>query len=109
MQQLSNYQFVAKPIAITDELALLIWEKTAGVQRLIIALWIAAHRVAFERKTDDLQLNDFRAAADTYLSLVQPAVAALCSHDPQRLSRYEDLTPRDNSFWMRFWGEVSHC
>lgn len=109
LQQLSNYQFVAKPIAITDELALLIWEKTAGVQRLIIALWIAAHRVAFERKSDDLQLDDFRVAADTYLSLVQPAVAALCSNDPQRLSRYEDLTPRDNSFWTRFWGEVSHC
>ncbi|MEB5964228.1 AAA family ATPase [Comamonas testosteroni] len=109
LRQLSTYQFVATPVNVTDELAQLIWEKTAGVQRLIIALWIAAHRVAFERKADDLQLDDFRVAADTYLSLVQPAVAALCSNDPQRLSRYEDLTPRDNSFWTRFWGEVSHC
>lgn len=109
LQKLSTYQFVATPVTVTDELAQLIWDKTAGVQRLIIALWIAAHRIAFERKTDDLQLDDFRVAADTYLSLVQPAVAALCSNDPQRLSRYEDLTPRDNTFWMRFWGEVSHC
>ena len=109
LQQLSSYQFVAIPITVTDELAQLIWEKTAGVQRLIIALWIAAHRVAFERKSDDLLLDDFRVAADTYLSLVQPAVAALCSNDPQRLSRYEDLTPRENTFWMKFWGEISHC
>ncbi|WP_407713687.1 AAA family ATPase [Comamonas testosteroni] len=109
LQQLSTYQFVATPITVTDELAQLIWEKTAGVQRLIIALWIAAHRVAFERKTDDLQLDDFRVAADTYLSLVQPAVAALCSNDPQRLSRYEDLMPRENTFWMKFWSDMSHC
>lgn len=109
LQQLSSYQFVGTPLTITDELAQLIWEKTAGVQRLIIALWIAAHRVAFERKSDNLLLEDFRVAADTYLSLVQPAVAALCSNDPQRLSRYEDLTPRENTFWMKFWGEVSHC
>lgn len=109
LQQLSSYQFVATPLTITDELAQLIWEKTAGVQRLIIALWVAAHRVAFERKSDDLQLEDFRVAADTYLSLVQPAVAALCSNDPQRLSRYEDLTPRENTFWMKFWGDISHC
>lgn len=109
LQQLSRYQFVANPLIVSDELAQLIWEKTAGVQRLIIALWIAAHRVAFERKSDDLQLEDFRVAANTYLALVQPAVAALCSNDPQRLSRYEDLTPRENTFWMQFWGKVSHC
>lgn len=108
LAQLSDYQFVAKPIAITDELAQLVWTKTGGVQRLIVALWIAAHRVALERKTDDLRLDDFRDAADSYLSLVQPAVLALCSNDPTRLSRYEDLSPRDNSFWMRFWGDVSH-
>lgn len=109
LHQLSSYQFVATPLSITDELAQLIWEKTAGVQRLIIALWIAAHRVAFERKSDDLQLEDFRVAADTYLALVQPAVAALCSNDPQRLSRYEDLMPREKTFWMKFWGDMSHC
>ena len=108
MQRLSDYQFVAQPLAITDELAQLIWEKTAGVQRLIIALWIAAHRVAFERKNDDLQITDFLTAANTYLSLVQPAVIALCSNDPKRLSRYEDLTPRDNTFWTRFWGDMLH-
>lgn len=108
LQRLSDYQFVAQPLAITDELAQLIWEKTAGVQRLIIALWIAAHRVAFERKNDDLQITDFLTAADTYLSLVQPAVIALCSNDPKRLSRYEDLTPRDNTFWTRFWGNMLH-
>ena len=73
---------------------------------MIIALWIAAHRVAFERTEDDLRLEDFRVAADTYLAPVAPAVAALRSNDPKRMGRYEDLAPRDHGFWSQFWGNL---
>jgi hypothetical protein len=106
LPRLGLYQYVAKPLPVTDELAELIMEKTAGVQRLIIALWVAAHRVAFERKDDDLRLDDFRVAADTYLAPVGPAVNALLSNDPKRMGRYEDLVTRDHSFWAQFWGPV---
>ncbi|WP_047218811.1 AAA family ATPase [Delftia lacustris] len=107
LPRLGNYQYVSHPLPITEELGDLILKKTAGVQRLIIALWIAAHRVAFERNDDDLRLEDFRIAADTYLSPVAPAVAALHSNDPGRLSMYEDLSPQDHSFWTQFWSNVS--
>lgn len=107
LAQLGNYQYVSKTIPIDDALAELIMEKTGGVQRLIIALWIAAHRVAFERSTDDLCLDDFRHAADTYLAPVGPAVAALRSNDPVRMGRYEDLAPRDHNFWTQFWGNIA--
>lgn len=107
LPRLGHYQFVARPIPITDDLGDLILEKTAGVQRLIIALWIAAHRVAFERSDDDLRLDDFKLAADTYLAPVASAVAALNSNDPARLSMYEDLSPQDHSFWAQFWSNVS--
>lgn len=106
LQRLGVYQYVARPIPISDELAVVIMEKTAGVQRLIIALWVAAHRVAFERKEDDLRLDDFRVAADTYLAPVGAAVDALRSQDPKRMGRYEDLVTRDHSFWGQFWGPV---
>ncbi|MBB6559271.1 hypothetical protein HNP48_001938 [Acidovorax soli] len=106
--QLIPYQYVANPLPASDGLAQLIIEKTAGVQRLIIALWIAAHRVAFERsKSDELRLDDFLVAADTFLAPVAPAVAALRSNDPNRMRRYEDLTSRDQTFWTQFWGEVA--
>lgn len=98
LSRLAPYQFVAHPLRVTEELGDLILEKTAGVQRLIIALWIAAHRVAFERSDDDLRLDDFHVAADTFLAPVAPAVAALNSNDPSRLSLYEDLLPQDHSF-----------
>lgn len=104
---LEKYQYVANPITVDDNLAKLIYEKTAGVHRLIIALWIAAHRVALERpKVDALTIEDFTKAADTYLALVKRAVEALLSGDPQRLGRYEDLLPRDAVVWARFWGAM---
>ena len=105
--QLARYQYVATPLAVTAELAELIIHLTAGVQRLIIALWIAAHRVAFERKADDLRLEDFQKAADTYLAPIAPAVAALRSNDPKLMARYEDLIRRDDNYWSTFWTSMS--
>jgi hypothetical protein len=103
---LGVYQYVAKPIRIDQELADLIVDLTGGIQRLIIALWVAAHRVAFERKADELCLADFKRAAATSLAPLQPIVQALRSKDANQMSRYEDLVSRDTAFWSQFWGEV---
>jgi hypothetical protein len=103
MSELGQFQLVRKRLPIDDELRALMFTLTAGIQRLIVALWIAAHRVAFERKEDSLQLEDLKKAADTCLAPVGPAVAALLSQDPQRMSRYEDLMPRDDNYWATFW------
>jgi hypothetical protein len=101
---LGKYQFVAQPLPLDAELRALIIKLTAGIQRLIVTLWICAHRVAFERKSsDDLRLDDFRVAAATYMAPVADAVAALLSRDPNRLARYEDLLPRDERLWQSFW------
>jgi hypothetical protein len=106
-QQLVKYQFVLKRLPATLDFAELIIELTAGVPRLIIALWIAAHRVAFERKDDDFRFEDFKRAAGTYLAAVKPAVTALRSKDPKLMARYEDLVPRDDGYWATFWSSVS--
>lgn len=100
------YQFVATPLQITREFAHLILELTGGIPRLIIAFWVAAHRVAFERDDDSLRADDFRRAGDTYLAPVKPAVAALLSKDPKLISRYEDLMQRDDNLWASFWAAM---
>lgn len=107
LEQLGKYQYVQRKLAVDDELANLVLELTGGIQRLIVALWIAAHRVALERNDGSLLLNDFRKAAATYLAPVAPAVAAFRSKDPVKMSRYEDLLPRDDAMWSQFWGSVS--
>ena len=108
--QLARYQYVATPLAVTSELLELILVLTGGIPRLIVALWIAAHRVAFERPIDDdLRIADFQKAADTYLAPVAPAVVALRSKDPRLMARYEDLVRRDDNHWSTFWESMSRA
>lgn len=112
LARLLDLQYVKDRIPDSDELAQLIIDRTAGVPRHIIALWVAAHRVAFDRaaasgsRVDNLLLQDFDIAAKTYLKLLQPCVKALLSNTPDARSRYEDLVPRDDDFWALFWKKV---
>lgn len=103
LKRLVAYQYVARPLVLNDELAWLIVELTAGVPRLIIALWFGAHRIAFERPTDELRLDDLREAARTLLAPVAPAVKALRSGEPEKMARYEDLVRLNDNFWDTFW------
>lgn len=107
LRQLGKYQYVQKKLSLDDALAELIIQCSGGIQRLIVALWIAAHRVALERNRGDLLLTDFKKAADTFLAPVAPAVAALRSKDPKRMSKYEDLLPGDSAFWPQFWSSIA--
>ena len=65
---------------------------SGGIQRIIIALWVSAHRVAFEReKSDNLLISDFIDAARIYLAPIAPAIKALNSGEPSQTSVYEDM------------------
>ncbi|MCC4118623.1 ATP-binding protein [Aromatoleum toluclasticum] len=102
--ELGKYQYVRHQLTVDDDLAKLIIELTGGIQRIIIALWIAAHRVAFERsKEDDLRLEDFTTAARTWLAPLAPAVAALRTGDAAGMARYEDLACGSSAIWAEFW------
>lgn len=107
LHALGKYQYVQRKLPVDDELAKTVHELTGGVQRLIVALWICAQRVALDRNKGDLQLTDFRQAANTYLAPVGPAVAALTSKDPTRMSKYEDLIPHGDAFWSQLWTSVA--
>lgn len=106
LDQLGQYQYVAKTLPVDDELASLIIELTGGIQRIVMTLWVMAHRVAFERDKGDLLMSDFKTAASTYLAPLQPAIAALRSQDPLRMAKYEDLLPRNKDFWRLLWQEA---
>ena len=107
LRQIGNYQYVRHKLVVDGTLAELIIELTGGIQRIIIALWVAAHRVAFERADDDLRLSDFTKAASTWLAPLAPAVAALRSKDADKMARYEDLIRRDTTFWAKFWEDAA--
>ncbi len=104
MKQLGKYQYMSERLPMTDELRTLVHDLTGGIQRIIMALWFAAHRVATERQGQSLQPNDFLRASTTLLAPLKPAVDALKSGDLGRIRRYEDLLPGDPDFWQVVWG-----
>lgn len=101
--QLIKYQWLKFPLRESDELRKEVINLTAGIPRLIIALWVAAQRMALERSDDVLRLDDLKTASSHFLRPVQPAVQALRSGDPKLMSRYEDLVRVDDGFWEQFW------
>lgn len=101
LEPLGEYQYVTKKLTVDDELARLVLQLTAGIPRLIVALWISAQRIALERDKGNMTIADLKKAAATYLAPVAPAVSALLSNDPKRMSRYEDLVPGGDAFWSQ--------
>lgn len=99
LEQLAKYQYVGKPLKADDSFREVMVELSAGVRRLMNALWVAGQRIALERSDETFRLDDIRHAARTLLAPVAPAVAALRSGDPRLMRRYEDLMPRDSDFW----------
>jgi hypothetical protein len=88
---LCRYQWFPNKIADTAELRSHIFELTAGIPRICIALWAHAHRHAARRLSDQLTVEDFHAAAAQELAPVRSAVQALLSGDPRSINQYEDL------------------
>jgi hypothetical protein len=89
--QLMKYQYVKKPLTNLQELAEILLDLTAGIKRLIIALWIEAHKCAYIRNRDDLLLDDFKAAESINFKMIRPAINAVKSGNLGHIEQYMDL------------------
>lgn len=107
MGTLTRYQYVKDPMKFDDEAVRHVIYLAAGVQRYLMALWIAAHRVAFDRGKDALSIEDFNQAAITWLAPLLPAIEAIRSGDPLKMAGYHDLVPLESAFWRSFWKQVA--
>jgi hypothetical protein len=107
LPQLAKYQYVRHRLPIGPELGREIIQWSGGIKRVIVALWALAHKVAFDRDTDDLRLGDFKQAAVTYLAALLPAIAALQSGKADRLVEFEDLILKEHDFWTNLWAGIS--
>lgn len=108
LPELAKYQLVKVKLPLTvAQLGDLVYDLTSGVHRIIIGLWIAAHRIVFERKKDELTEKDFKLAAATLLAPLSDAINALKSNDPNRLRNYEDLVVKEGgAVWRNLYGEA---
>lgn len=104
---LLKYQYVKSPLTEISQIDEVLIQLSGGIQRIIIALWVAAHRIAFERKDDDtLKVSDFINAAKIHLSAIAPAIKALNSGIPSEMNIYEDMLGNEE-FWDSFWNSIT--
>lgn len=94
-----QYQWVKNKVQKSDELRDLIFDLTACIPRVYTNLWVASHKVAFEKGVDTLSKEIFIEAMNSYLKPVIPAIEALKSNNLNSLKKYEDLLPRDHHVW----------
>lgn len=90
---LLGLQYVAHPLEDSPVLRTVLLDLTAGIPRMLIALWIHAQRIALERREDRLRIEDLHQAAKTLLAPAMPAIHALNSGDPRLMEQFEDLLP----------------
>jgi hypothetical protein len=88
---LCKYQWLDEKIGATDELRDLLFEKTAGIPRILSNLWFFSQRCALERKGTSMSFSDIDRAMQTYMAPLVPAVNALRSNDARKLSVYQDI------------------
>lgn len=91
LNQLMKYQYVKTPLMDTDGLAGLLLQLTGGIKRLIISLWIEAHKCAYTRAQDNLLLEDFITAERINFKIIRPAIHAIESGNPKFITQYLDL------------------
>lgn len=91
LNQLMKYQYVKNPLTNVDDLASLLLQLTGGIKRLIISLWIEAHKCAYSREQDNLLLEDFKAAEQINFKIIRPAIHAIQSGNPKLIAEYMDL------------------
>lgn len=103
----ANYLFPAllklsladSPPDAADELRKSLHEQTCGVPRILVACWKCVHDNMWKRGGDRLVEADIRKTMSTQLSPLQAPLEALRSNDPRKLALYEDLLPKDFSYF----------
>lgn len=90
LPQYMKFQYDGGQLADMDELAEVIFSRTAGIKRLINFQWRFANRVAVDKK-EPLCIGHFIAASDTYMKAVKECVPGIIGKDPAVIRRYEDL------------------
>lgn len=95
LEGLWEYQFVRKPVPLTDDLSQALFDESQGIPDLAIKLFVMAQIRAMASKKESITSRLIRTVAKENLQLVQPMIGGLKSGDIKQISMYEDMTPID--------------
>lgn len=94
IQALWRFQWVRQPIDVPDEsMQRLLFELTQGVPDIVVKLFVATQFAAMVNGQERLSPELFRQVFFNEFAAVRPMIEALASGNPDRLRKFDDLTP----------------
>jgi hypothetical protein len=91
LETIWEYQYVKKPIHLTDELSQIFYFESAGIPFVAIHLFVFAQARAINSGAEEINSEIILSVVRDNLGSIQPMLAALRSGDVRKLEKYDDL------------------
>ncbi|NRD76569.1 ATP-binding protein [Bacillus sp. BRMEA1] len=91
IETLWNYQWVRKPVDLTDEFVDVLYESSQGILDICLKTYALAQTRSIATGREELSPRLISQVASENLKLVQPMLRALRSGDIHEIAKYEDI------------------
>ena len=99
-----QFQWIRKPVPLTEELVSKLHSMTCGVVSLLVALLFAAQLNAIRNKSETVTLASLEKTLREDFKPLKPLLDALRSGDMRRIAQYDDMM--SSGFWDRLKHEA---
>lgn len=86
-----NYQWVRKPVELTEDFVNLLYEESQGIIDTALKLYSLSQLRAIATNREELSIRLIKQVARENLKLIQPMLKALRSGDIHEMAKYEDI------------------
>jgi hypothetical protein len=95
LKSLWRYQYIQNPSDLSDELIQTLYFESQGITDLVIKLYFLAQRYAIVTKEERITRETIQRAARMGLTMIQPFLNYLRSHDTEKIKAYRNLPLED--------------
>ncbi|MBB2481365.1 ATP-binding protein [Bacillus sp. APMAM] len=86
-----NYQWVRKPVELTDDFINVLYEESQGIIDTALKVYSISQLRAIATNREELSIRLIKQVARENLKLIQPMLKALRSGDIHEMAKYEDI------------------
>lgn len=91
LEAIWEYQWIRKPVDLSDELIGVMYDESQGIIDIALKLFALAQIRAISSNKEVLSASLIKQVAKDHLKLVQPMLQALKTGDNSKISQYEDI------------------
>lgn len=90
-----KYQWIQKPIELTDEISSILYDETQGIPDLVVKLWVMIQVKSISSRKETISGAFIRKVAKEQLKLIRPMIDALRKGRTTELHSYQDIIMPD--------------